>query len=444
MKMSLRRSFILVFSALMTVLAAFAAVFSYYGARHEAWDILDFQLQQIARVVGDGDGLAPLSRAEASDDELIAIRVVFADGRPARMNEPGVRFPAAGSSGFSTFRDGGEEWRLFADTSNPVRTVMAAQRMAERDELAADAAWNSAWPFLLAIPLSWLVTYWLVGLIMQRLEILAASVERRSLDDADPLAVEDAPVEIRGLVLAINNAFERVRRTLEGQRIFLADAAHELRTPVTALALQIDNLKQARRPEEREAAIADLETGIRRAVQVATQMLRLVRSESAERPEVQAEAIDLAEAARDCLGRFVAMADAKGIDLGMEQAALCPVKIDAVELAAILDVLVDNALRYTPEHGRVDLAVSGEGSRAVLRVTDDGPGVPAELRDRVFDRFFRLDPSGTEGSGIGLAIARNLVGHYGGAIRLEDNPAGSGLRVVVEWPLADGTVLSFS
>lgn len=107
-----------------------------------------------------------------------------------------------------------------------------------------------------------------------------------------------------------------------------------------------------------------------------------------------------------------------------------------MELAAILDVVVDNALRYTPDHGQVDLAVLTRNNHAVLSVTDNGPGIPAELRERVFDRFYRIDPSKTDGSGLGLAIARNLVGRCGGAIRLMDNPAGRGLRVVLEWPLA--------
>ncbi|NEJ71850.1 two-component sensor histidine kinase [Rhizobium phaseoli] len=434
--MSLRRSFILVFSALLTALAAFAAAFSYYSARLEAWSILDFQLQQIAHVVGDGSGLLPLAGAGASSDEIVAVRITFADGRTTRTNDPRVVFPPPTSGGFSTFRADAEEWRLFTDKGDPARTVMVAQRTAERDELAADAAWNSAWPFLLAIPLSWLAAYWLVGAIMERLHILAGRVENRVVEDIDPLSVEDAPVEVRPLVLAINRAFDRVRATLEQQRAFLADAAHELRTPVTALSLQIDNLRQAGQPEERDAAVADLEAGVRRATQVATQLLRLARSESGERPGREAATVHLGEALQECLGRFLATADAKAIDLGMVQSVPCLVRSDPAELAAILDVVVDNALRYTADHGQVDLAVLTHDDHAVLSVTDNGPGIPAELRERVFDRFYRIDPSKTDGSGLGLAIARNLAGRYGGAIRLMDNPAGRGLRVVLEWPLA--------
>jgi two-component system OmpR family sensor kinase len=435
--MSLRRSFILVFSALLTALAAFAAAFSYYSARVEAWSILDFQLQQIAHVVGDGSGLVPLAGAGASSDEIVAVRITFADARTTRTNDPHVVFPPHASSGFSTFLADGEEWRLFADRSDPVRTVMVAQRTAERDELAADAAWNTAWPFLLAIPLSWLAAYWLVGAIMKRLHILAGRVESRVVEDIDPLSVKDAPMEVRPLVLAINRAFDRVRATLEQQRAFLADAAHELRTPITALSLQIDNLRQAGQPEERDAAVADLEAGVRRAAQVATQLLRLARSESGERSgREEAATVELGEALQECLGRFLATADAKRIDLGMVQSVPCVVRSDPVELAAILDIVVDNALRYTSDHGQVDLAVLTRNNHAVLSVTDNGTGIPAELRERVFDRFYRIDPSKADGSGLGLAIARNLVGRYGGTIRLMGNPAGHGLRVVLEWPLA--------
>lgn len=431
--MSLRRSFILVFSALLTVLAAFAAAFSYYSARNEAWNILDFQLQQIAHVVGDGAGLVPMG-ATGANDEVVAVRVTFPDGRPAVINEPTVRFPERAGEGFSTVQTAGEEWRLYI-SSQPQRSVMVAQRTAERNELAADAAWNSAWPFLLAIPLSWLAAYWLVGAVMERLQSVAARVNDRKVEDTDPLSVEDAPIEVRPLVTAINHAFDRVRVTLAQQRAFLADAAHELRTPVTALSLQLDNLRQAQRPEQSAAAMADLERGIRRATQVSTQLLRLARSEAGEDAPAPLPS-HLTEAVQECLARMVTVADASGIDLGLEQAERCQVRMGTAELAAVLDVVVDNALRYTPEGGQVDVAVTVNDNRAAVTVTDTGPGIHEALRDRVFDRFFRGDPAATEGSGLGLAIARNLMERSGGVIRLTDNPAGTGLRVVLEWPRA--------
>ncbi len=431
--MSLRRSFILVFSALLTALAAFAAAFSYYSARNEAWSILDFQLQQIAHVVGDGAGLVPMGAT--TNDEVVAVRVTFAGGRPAVTNEPGVRFPERAGAGLSTFRTGDEEWRLYTAVQ-PQRTVMVAQRTAERDELAADAAWNSAWPFLLAIPLSWSAAYWLVGAIMERLQILATRVEARKVEDTAPFPVEDAPIEVRPLVAAINRAFDRVRETLAQQRAFLADAAHELRTPVTALGLQLGNVKEAPTDQARDKALADLEQGIRRAAQVSTQLLRLARSEADGPTEGPPAVADLTAAVQECLARFVAVADGRDIDLGLDGAESCNVRMDPAELAAVLDIIVDNALRYTPPGGRVDLAVRVSGIRAVVSVTDTGPGIPDHLRSRVFDRFFRVDPSATEGSGLGLAIARNLMGRNWGAIHLTDNPAGTGLRVLLEWPLA--------
>ncbi|KRB61929.1 histidine kinase [Rhizobium sp. Root708] len=433
--MSLRRTFILVFSALLTALAAFAAAFSYYSARNEAWGILDFQLQQIAHVVGDGSSVTPMKSAAASSDEVVALRIIPQDGQPPITNDLSVNFPEPTMPGFSTFSSGDVEWRLYADV-RPERTVLIAQRTAERDELAAAAAWNSAWPFLLAIPLSWIVGYWLVGAIMQRLQVIATRVEARAVEDTEPLAVEDAPLEVRPLVTAINSAFDRVKATLEQQRAFLADAAHELRTPVTALSLQISNLKQATGLQERDAAIAELEAGVRRAKQVATQLLGLARSESADGVGVVFPPAKLLDAVKDCLGRFLVAADAKRIDLGLMQSGTCSVRIDPVELAAILDVVVDNALRYTPEGGQVDLAVKTDNLSAIVTVTDDGPGIPDQLRERVFDRFFRVDSSTSDGTGLGLAIARNLVGRYGGTIRLTEAPDGSGLRVALSFPLA--------
>ncbi len=433
--MSLRLSFILVFSALLTALAVFASAFSYYSARNEAWSILDFQLQQIARIVGDGSGIEPAKSADGASDEVVATRVEFRDGRSPVTNDASVKFPSEPVAGLSTFLSNQVEWRLYTYI-RPARTVMAAQRTAERDELAADAAWNSAWPFLVAVPLSWVAAYLLVGAIMERLQSLAANVETRSVDDPVPLSIADAPLEVRPLIAAINRAFERVRVTLDQQRAFLADAAHELRTPVTALSLQIGNLKHARTIADRDAAIAELDAGVHRATQVATQLLRLARSEnnrSASRSETLTEA---SQAIQECLGRLLPLADAKKIDLGVAQSVSCVLRIDPAELAAILDVFVENALRYTPEGGQVDLAVQMEDVRPVITVTDNGPGIPAHLKGRVFDRFFRIDPAAVEGSGLGLAIARNLVSRNGGTIRLEDNPGGLGLKVTLSLPLS--------
>lgn len=230
--MSLRRSFILVFSALLTALAALAAAFSYYSARNEAWNILDFQLQQIAGVVGDGSGLVHQRMSDGASDEIVAVRVVPRTA-PSLTNDTSVHFPETPSPGFSTFSNGGVEWRLFTDIRSE-RTLMVAQRTAERDELAADAAWNSAWPFLLAVPLSWLAAYWLVGAIMERLQVIAARVEARAVEDTTPLSVDAVPIEVQPLVVAINRAFDRVRKTMDQQRVFLAEAAHELRTPLAA------------------------------------------------------------------------------------------------------------------------------------------------------------------------------------------------------------------
>lgn len=430
--MSLRRSFILVFSTLLTALAVLAAAFSYTSARNEAWSILDFQLQQIAGVVGDGRALVPQNTSIAASDEIIAIRVV-PYAAPSITNDISVNFPERSSTGFSTFANGDVEWRLFTEIRQE-RTVMVAQRTAERDELAADAAWNSAWPFLLAVPLSWLAAYWLVGVIMERLQSLAAKVEARAIDDHRPLSEDDAPLEVKPLVMAINRAFDRVRNTLDQQRAFLADAAHELRTPLAALALQIANLKQAANPEDRGSSIADLETGVRRAVQVTTQLLKLARSESGELNVGFAPISDVNVAVQDCISRFLALADARGIDLGLVQSTPVQVRIEPLEIATILDILVDNALRYAPEKSTVDLSIIKEDRACIITVTDTGPGIPEEFRERVFDRFFRLNPSNADGNGLGLAIARNLARHYGGMIWLENNPAGSGLRVTLSFP----------
>lgn len=439
--MSLRRSFNLVFSTLLTLLAVCAAVFAYQAARKEAWDILDFQLQQISRLVGDGSGLEQEAASHTQNDELVVVRILFADGRAPRSNVPTLRFPDQPSPGFSTFEDGQEEWRLFTAEIPANRLVMVAQRTSEREELAADAARNSAWPFLVAIPVSWLVAAWLVGAIIDRLRKLAGLVEQRHIDDTTPLADEDVPLEVRPLVTAMNHAFDRVRATIDQQRAFIADAAHELRTPVAALALQLDNLKESRTAEERAEGLADLQAGVRRASQVAVQLLSLARSES--RGAVSATASTRGDIAiQECLSRFVPLAEAKAIDLGIGNLEPFSLRLDSADLATILDPLVDNALRYTEAGGQVDVSGLSTGALATITVTDNGRGIPPDLQERVFDRFFRIDQTQGDGSGLGLSIVRALVDRSGGTVRLEGNSAGQGLQVVLRWPLDPETSLS--
>jgi signal transduction histidine kinase len=235
------------------------------------------------------------------------------------------------------------------------------------------------------------------------------------------------------LVDSINGLLGRLGGALARQREFVADAAHELRTPLTALRLQLQLAERASDPLEREQAHARLREGIARATRLVEQLLALARAEpDAATPR---EPIDLAGVVRAIGASHDANARSRGLDLVIEAGDPIPVLAHGGALETLVETLLDNAIRYTPA-GRVVLRALRQGRHALLEIDDTGPGIPAAERERVFDRFYRGPDAPEGGSGLGLAIARRIAEAHGGAIHLEDAPAGSGLRVRVELPLS--------
>lgn len=426
--MSLRRSLIAGLSALLTIISLLSALVTFKTVQSEAQVVLDLQQQTIARFVGDGSGVASPDGAmpphDADDD--YAIDVSFPDGRPRIRSNPAVTLPSDSPAGFSEFSDArGTSWRLFT-LKDPDRTVRVAQETEERDEFAATSALNTAIPILLAIPLSWLLVYGLVAKIMQRLQRLADDVGRRGPMDAKPIPPEEAPLEARPLIVATNRAFERLGSALKQQQTFVSDAAHELRTPLAALALQIDNLRRANEDPALEGQIDVLRGGVQRASAVTGQLLRLATQEA--RPAGAAWTIvSLNDVVMQAVATLAPLAADRGVDLGLADFAPVTIRGAEQDLCVLCETLIDNAARYTPAGGMVDVSLVAEGGRATLVVQDSGPGVPESMLPRVFDRFFRGEATDVAGSGLGLSIAKVIADRHGATLALSNRADRSGL-----------------
>jgi two-component system OmpR family sensor kinase len=246
-----------------------------------------------------------------------------------------------------------------------------------------------------------------------------------------PLAERNLPDELRPLAGSLNDLLARLDAALSAQRRFTADAAHELRTPLAALKLQLDMARRAADAAGREAAYVDLDEGVRRASHLVDQLLTLARIEP-EAMQSGAVDCDLVAIAKDAIVGRAALAAGKGVDLGLAQATPAVVHGNPASLGVLLSNLLDNALRYTPAGGRVDVSVEQRDGVATLGVADTGPGIPPEERERVFDRFYR--GKATEpGSGLGLSIVRRIADAHRASIALDDVPGG-GLRVTVRFP----------
>ena len=236
------------------------------------------------------------------------------------------------------------------------------------------------------------------------------------------------------MVEALNDLLVRLSAALEHERAFIADAAHELRTPLTALDLQLQALGSATGDEERGRAYSDLRAGVTRATRLVGQLLTLARHE--RRAGWAPGPVELGALARGVVTDLVVLADARRIDLGVTAPETATVSGDEGSLSMLLRNLVDNAIRHTPTGGRVDVAVrrGGDGTGAVIQVTDEGPGIPEVERSRVMDRFYRVPGSGGSGAGIGLAIVRAIAEQHGATVELGAGPGDRGLSVRVVFP----------
>jgi len=417
---------------------AVAGAVSYRQARQEVNDLLDYQLEQAALSLRNQNLLAVAISSEVGqgeDGDLLVQLWDRANGL-VYVSQPDRELPFLSSAGFARVEAGGRGWRVYTAQWGP-RVVQVAQPEVTRLRLSADIALRNIALFLLLVPLVALAVWLGVGRGLAPLGTLAADIRRRGAESLEPLPLDGLPREIEPPVHAMNELLARLGRALGAQRRFVADVAHELRTPLTALRLQAQLVERAASDAERGEALRALREGLLRASHLAEQLLTLARLDP-EAPR-EREAVDLAALARAVVVEREPMAHARRIDLGLEvdprHAAQATLAAEPEPLRTLLGNLVDNALRYTPEGGTVQVRVDARDGESVLEVEDSGPGIPAHERERVFDRFYRGSAAQGTGTGLGLAIVKRVAERHGAKIELADGAQGRGLRVVVRFPI---------
>jgi two-component system OmpR family sensor kinase len=411
-----------------------------YGFAHRQFsEILDQELRLIAQAVHLREDWSDAGDVRiAREDVAFAVRaydeggkLYFESGLPALP----LAAPQSLDPGYSNVDTEDGPWRVYTHVT-PEGVVQVGQPEATREALARELALQLLLPLLLLIPVFALLGAWVLTRGLAPLEQTSRSVSDRDASRLDPLPTGHVPVELLPLVGQINALLKRLSGSLEAQRRFVADAAHELRSPVAALALQAQLAARAHGEEARSAAYRELERGIDRTERLVEQLLDLARLE----PGVPAEPpapLDVAKLAREVVGGFAARADARGVDLGADAPAPVMLTGVAAELRSLIANLVDNALRYAPRESEVTVFVRKDGAMAEIAVVDAGPGIPAAERERVLRRFQRVEGDPAAGSGLGLAIAKAIVERYGGEIILGDARSGRlppGLSVRVRLP----------
>jgi two-component system OmpR family sensor kinase/two-component system sensor histidine kinase QseC len=422
-------------AALLLLLAAAASVMgavTYRNVRAETESIFDYQLRQMALSLRDQGEIAPDQARAFADEQLdFVIQIWTVDGRSIYASRAHSELPARALLGFANVRAGTDTWRTFC-VATPDRVIQVAQPLQIRERLAARAALRSVAPLLLVAPLMALVVWWVAALTLRPLRAVAADVRRRDEQSLAPLPTAGLPEEVSPLVSALNALLQRLSRSFDTQRAFVSDAAHELRSPLTALKLQLQLLKRAPDEAARAQALDALSAGIDRAVRLVEQLLILARSEPGAPPSPR-EPVDLAEVVRQALADTVPFALSRGTEVELDADEPVTVQGDRAALAALARNLVDNAVRYSPPGSRVEVHVRREaGGAAVLDVDDAGPGIPPPERQRVFDRFYRRDGAGEGGTGLGLAIVKGVADAHGARVALDTSPLG-GLRAGVRF-----------
>jgi two-component system OmpR family sensor kinase len=386
--------------------AALAFAFGY----EQAEDLQDEALRQIATLAAVPSGSPPALQPDMAADPDSRVLVVPLSGasRPAWL-------PADLAPGYHTIPGSREPMRVYVRGAAGGR-IAVAQSTEVRRESALSSAAITLLPLLALLPL----LVWLARRITRTelapLRRLAASVDAQLAERPEPLPSDNVPVEAAFFVEAINRLLVRVNELIAAQRRFVADAAHELRSPLTALAVQAGNLAQAQSSADLHQRIDALKAGIERAGHLTEQLLDLARLQAADGDK---QLVDLSGMARELIAECLPLAEQRNIDIGMEETDVLTVSADPASLRLIIKNALDNAVRYTPAGGQVTLRLAKQGEECLIEVVDTGPGIPPSERSRIFAPFYRGADASGPGSGLGLAIARDAAERCGGSISVE-------------------------
>jgi two-component system, OmpR family, sensor kinase len=431
---SIRRQLLFWLLAIVLLGVGIAGWLIYRQALAEANELFDYQLQEIAEAL-PSEPFSQVLGSRDTGDEGIVLQIWNRNGALMYYSRPRAPLAPRAELGFSTERTDRGDWRVYGAIVGD-NVVQLAQPVSVRNRLAANVALRTLWPLIVLLPLLGLAVWVVVGRGLKPLRRVTGALDARHPEALDPLPDARLPLEVQPLVRALNGLLARLSTALDTQKAFVADAAHELRTPLAAVQIQTQLVARASDDATRREALADLQAGVTRATRLAEQLLALARSEPDSHTETNT--IDLHALLEDCVLTYAPLAQQRGVDLGIEKNDTATVTGNAEALRVMFNNLVDNAAKYTPPGGRVDVSLSVEDGRPVVRIADSGPGIPPAERERVFDRFYRAGASVSRvrtdiaGSGLGLAIVRRIALQHGASVTLGDSPA-AGLLVNVRF-----------
>ncbi|MES2403897.1 MAG: ATP-binding protein [Pseudomonadota bacterium] len=436
---SLRRQLLIWLLPLYVMSAGVAMLLGYRQYKVDVNAFMDGQIKALARSeLGHASTPSgtlvehPVSNQAAQHQGAPIVQYWSHDDRLLASSSPNVTAKLQSRSGFSDIQVNDQRWRAYT-ARTPDVSVQILQSDDFRGRVIFHSALKSGLPILVLIPLSIALLWMVVHLALRPVERLAAQLTGRDERNLGPLPLAKLPREIAPLVASMNALMQRLHEAFAAQQRFVQDAAHELRTPLTAFVLQTENLR-AELGNDAPDELDRLEAGVRRHQRLVEQLLILAKHEALA--QAAHEAVEIGHVLKESAAALLAIADSRCIDLGFSAFEECRACIDPHDLRRVFGNLIDNALRYTPEGGSVDIALRRKRNEIVVEITDTGPGIPAAALEQVFERFHRLPGNDAEGSGLGLAIVRAASRRGGFTVSLRNREDRGGLIAVVRMPLA--------
>jgi two-component system, OmpR family, sensor histidine kinase QseC len=444
---SIRHFLLISLLATITVASSITAIGNYLLDKHVTQTYLDDQLVKVysfIEILNDSTKTNPairdnigfyFNKVKSAAAKNIVFQVWTKDKKlflnsPNSAEEILIDVP----NGFSDKRINRNHWRVYSGNDASGKKIVVAELYDIRNKLADDITLNNAYILLVTYPLFGVAVWLIIGLALRSITRVTTEISSRASTYLEPVKAANIPIEIKPLVVELNQLFIRLKLAFERNKRFAADAAHELRTPLAALKTQAQVALKADTEADRDYALIKVLQGVDRSSHMVAQLLTLSRL-GQEEALSDIKPLDLHKLAAEIIAYLVPIALEKSIEIELASPPSSTIVMgNDITLGILIRNIVDNAIRYTPTNGEVKVQLLRKNEYIILRVTDSGPGIAAEFRERVFERFFRILGATAPGSGLGLAIVAQIADLHGAKINLGAGPNGVGLSFEVIFP----------
>jgi two-component system OmpR family sensor kinase len=428
-KKSLRRNLFRGIAIVVVMTSGIAGYLAYDWAYDEAIEMQDSILMHISSIVKtQQEESVVITHLYGVDTDNHAILV--RQGKDG--NEVAFRSLWSLPPGLQDTTINGTVYRAFLSEMASGSRFAVLQQIAVRDEIGTGVAIRTIAPILALIPLIIIMTAFLLSSSFKILVQLGQDLDSRSADNLETLPLSSAPSELQPFLTSLNRMFQRTHSSMDRQKKLIGDAAHELRTPITALSIQAENLDDVDLPADTRQRVKAVKAGAQRTKHLLEQLLSMARQESGIALNKE---IEIGEATKKVISNLIESANRKEIDLGLEQSEPLVIRAEVISIEMLLRNVIDNAIKYTPNGGQIDIRLSRIDEWAVLSVTDTGPGIPENEIDAVFSPFVRGQRNDADGAGLGLSIVQRIANQLNGRVQLQNRTSREGLIVSIFLPV---------